>query len=88
MKSMAGGMPGMPGMRKGGGKSARTPKSAKKGKGAIRSGRPGAIAPARQAALQNQQKSQQNAQLPPGTPQLPAGFTMPDLSQLRRPDKP
>ncbi len=87
MKSMAGGMPGMPGMRKGG-KSARTPKSAKKGKGAIRSGRPGAVAPARKAALQNQQQNQQaNAPLPPGTPQLPAGFTMPDLSQLRRPDQ-
>jgi signal recognition particle subunit SRP54 len=92
MKSMAGGMPGMPGMRKGkgggGGKSARTPKSAKKGKGAIRSGRPGAVAPARQAAAQNPAG---NPQLPPGAPTLPPGFTMPpmpDLSQLRRPDHP
>ncbi len=89
MKSMAGGMPGMPGMRKGkgggGGKSARTPKSAKKGKGAIRSGRPGAVAPARQAALPSPGAM---PQLPPGGPQLPPGFSMPDLSQLRRPDHP
>jgi signal recognition particle subunit SRP54 len=88
MKSMAGGMPGMPGMRKGkgkggGGKSARTPKAAKKGKGAIRSGRPGAVAPARQAAVPNPA----TPQLPPGTPGLPPGFSMPDLSQLRRPDQ-
>jgi signal recognition particle subunit SRP54 len=88
MKSMAGGMPGMPGMRKkggGGGKSARTPKSAKKGKGAIRSGRPGAVAPARQAAVPNPAGTGQPA---PGAPQLPPGFQMPDLSQLRRPDHP
>jgi signal recognition particle subunit SRP54 len=90
MKSMAGGLPGMPGMRKGkggggGGKSARTPKSAKKGKGAIRSGRPGAVAPARQAAAPNPTGL---PQLPPGGPALPPGFTMPDLSQLRRPDHP
>ena len=88
MKSMAGGIPGMPGMRKGkgggGGKSARTPKSAKKGKGAIRSGRPGAVAPARQAAAPNPAVPQ----LPPGAPSLPPGFTMPDLSSLRRPDHP
>ncbi|MDX6223049.1 MAG: signal recognition particle subunit [Frankiales bacterium] len=88
MKSMAGGMPGMPGMRKGkgggGGKSARTPKSAKKGKGAIRSGRPGAVAPARQAAVPNPAAT---PQLPPGGPQLPPGFQMPDLSSLRRPDQ-
>jgi signal recognition particle subunit SRP54 len=89
MKSMAGGMPGMPGARKGkgggGGKSARTPKSAKKGKGAIRSGRPGAPAPMRPAAVQPPSGA---PQLPPGAPQLPPGFTMPDLSSLRRPDHP
>ena len=82
MKSMAGGIPGMPGMGKrkgGGGKSARTPKAAKKGKGAQRSGRPGAPAPVRAA---------QPPALPPGAPQLPPGFQMPDLSSLRRPDQP
>ena len=92
MKSMAGGMPGMPGMRKGkgggGGKSARTPKSAKKGKGAIRSGRPGAPAPVRQAGPASPGGA---PQLPPGAPQLPPGFSMPDLSHLsqqQRPDHP
>ena len=82
MKSMAGGMPGMPGMgkRKGGGGSARQAKAVKKGKGAQRSGRPGAPAPVRQNA--------QPPALPPGTPQLPPGFQLPDLSSLRRPDQP
>jgi signal recognition particle subunit SRP54 len=90
MKSMAGGMPGMPGLpgmrkNKGGGKG-RTPKSAKKGKGAIRSGRPGAVAPSRQNASA--------PSLPPGAPPLPPGLSLPDLSQLgdlsklQRPDPP
>jgi len=80
MKSMAGGIPGMPGMgkRKGGG-SARQAKAVKKGKGAQRSGRPGAPAPVRQSAP---------PALPPGAPQLPPGFQMPDLSSLRKPDHP
>jgi signal recognition particle subunit SRP54 len=90
MKSMAGGIPGMPGLpgmrkNKGGGKG-RTPKSAKKGKGAIRSGRPGAVAPSRQ--------NPSAPALPPGAPQLPPGLNLPDLSQLgdlsqfQRPDPP
>jgi signal recognition particle subunit SRP54 len=83
MKSMAGGIPGMPGMGKrkgGGGKSARTPKAAKKGKGAQRSGRPGAPPPVRQSSA-----GAQTPQLPPGAPQLPPGFQLPDLSKLNRP---
>jgi signal recognition particle subunit SRP54 len=90
MKSMGGGLPGVPGMRKGkgAGKPGRTAKSAKKAKGAVRSGRPGAVAPSRQKP----QPAAPGAapQLPPGT-QLPKGFSMPDLSdlsKLRGPDQP
>ena len=84
MKSMAGGgmpgMPGLPGMRKnkGGGKG-RTPKSAKKGKGAIRSGRPGAVAPSRQ----NEPAAPRPCR--PAPRSCRPALSLPDLSQLRRP---